>query len=116
MSKKSVFGLSENIAGLLSYVFMFFSGIVILILEKENKFVRFHALQSTIWFVFICVLGWVLRFLAVIPLLGFFIGIISWFVGVVSFVSWVVLMYMAYKGDTFKLPVIGDVVWAQVNK
>ena len=114
--KKSVFGLNENIAGALSYVFTFFSGIVVLVMEKENKFVRFHALQSTIWFVFLCVLGWALRILAGIPLLGLLIGVVAWAVGVISFASWVLLIVMAVKGETFKLPVIGDVVWAQVNK
>lgn len=116
MTKKSIFGLSENIAGLLCYVLTFFSGIVILILEKENKFVRFHALQSTIWFVFLSVLGWVLNVFSHVPLLGFFTGVVASVVGLVSFVSWIYLMYMAFKGNTYKLPVIGDVVWNQINK
>jgi uncharacterized membrane protein len=116
MTKKSIFGLDENIAGVVSYVFAFFSGIVVLVMEKENKFVRFHALQSTIWFLFLCIVSWVLGILSGIPLLGILISIVRSLVGLVSFVSWAYLMFMAYKGSLFKLPIIGDVVWNQINK
>ena len=112
MSRKSVFGLSENIAGLFCYAFWFVSGIVILVMERENKFVRFHALQSVIWFVLLTVVQWILGFLAFLP----FIGILSWAVGVLCFASWIYLMYMAFKGNKFKLPMIGDVVEAQIEK
>ena len=114
--KKSVFGLDENVAGLLCYAFSFFSGIAILVLEKENKFVRFHALQSTLWFVFLGILSWVLNILVRIPILGFLVGLVYGLIGLAIFASWVFLMYKAYKGQTFKLPVIGDVVWNQINK
>jgi len=120
---KSVFGLDENIAAALSYILGPFSGIAVLIMERENKFVRFHALQSTIWFVFLMVAGWVLRFagavLGAIPILGWFVGIVlgsALFVGSVLYVaSKIYLMLKAYGGVTFKLPIIGEVVWNQVN-
>ena len=116
MTKKSIFGLDENIAGVLCYVLGFFSGIVVLILEKENKNVRFHALQSTIWFLFLFIARWVLGIIFKIPLIGLVAGLANWLVGIVLLVSWAYLIYQAYKGKTFKLPIIGDVVWAQVNK
>lgn|SRR5699024_1358722 len=47
---KTAIGLEENIAGLLCYLFTFVSGIIFLLIEKENKFVRFHAMQSLIFF------------------------------------------------------------------
>ena len=43
-------GLKENIAGVLCYVLGWVSGIVFLIIEPNNKFVRFHAFQSIIVF------------------------------------------------------------------
>jgi len=117
---KSIFGLDQNIAAVLSYVFGPFSGIAVLIMERENKFVRFHALQSTLWFLFIMVVGWMLGVLADIP----FIGVVLGFVvapalaigGFLVFCSWVLLMLKAFSGETFKLPVVGDVVWSQINK
>ena len=111
MSGKSVFDLDEKIAGLLTYVLCFFSGIFFLIAEKENKFVRFHALQSTVWFLFLLVLTFVVNLFWWIPLLG---GLLAWIVRLVWLVSWIYLMYMAYKGATFKIPVLGDAVWNQI--
>ena len=121
---KSVFGLSENIAAALSYVLGPISGIAVLVLERENKFVRFHALQSTLWFFFLWVLRWVLSFLiglvSWVPILGWVVslamGPVLWIGGLIYFGSKLYLMFRAYSGATFKLPVVGDVVWAQINK
>jgi uncharacterized membrane protein len=116
MSRKSVFDLDENTAGLLSYLFCFVSGIFFLVMERENKFVRFHALQSTVWFLVLIVVRTVLGILALFPILGSLFGFINGLVYVLMFFSWVYLMFMAYKGAEFKIPVLGDVVWKQVNK
>ena len=117
---KSIFGLDENLAAALSYVLGFFSGIAVLIMERENKFVRFHALQSTLWFLFIAIVTWVLRLVANLPIIGWILGIpitlILTIIGLVTFASWVFLMYKGYKGETYKLPIVGDIVWAQINK
>jgi len=114
--KKSVFGLPENVAALVSYALCCLSGIVVLVMEKENRFVRFHALQSIIWFLFALVLSWVLSFLARIPVIGLIFGLASGLVGLAIFASWILLMYKAYKGEMFKLPIVGDVVEGQLNK
>ena len=62
MEKTSI-GLNENVAGLLCYVLGWISGLVFLLIESENKFVRFHALQSIIVFgaltVIQIILGWI---------------------------------------------------------
>jgi uncharacterized membrane protein len=117
---KSIFGLQENIAAALSYVFGFFSGIAVLIMERENKFVRFHALQSTLWFLFLMIVGWVLRLVRGLPFIGWILGIIInpllTVLGIVITASIIFLAYKAYKGESFKLPIIGDIVWAQINK
>jgi len=112
MSKRSVFGLSENIAGLFSYAGVFVTGAIVLVLERENKFVRFHALQSVLWFLFLSVLKFVLGFISFLP----FMGILAVLVQIVGVASWIYLMYMAFNNHKFKLPTIGDVVEAQINK
>ena len=117
---KSIFGLNENIAAALAYLFGPFSGIIVLVLERENKFVRFHALQSTLWFLFLMITSWVLGVFTSIPIIGLILGLVInpvlWLGGILTFVSWAFLMFKAYSGATFKIPVIGDVVWTQVNK
>jgi len=110
MTKKSVFGLNENAASLLSYALFFFSGVIVLIMEKENKTVRFHALQSILWFMVLSISSTVAGWL---PLIGRPLGSLIWLVTVVS---WAFLMYSAYMGKRFKIPMIGDVAEAQINR
>lgn len=108
MEKTSI-GLDENIAGLLSYVLVWVSGLVIYLLETENKFVRFHALQSVITFGTLMVAGIVLGW---IPVVGLIIG---WAISVLSFVLWIVLMVKAYQGEKYKLPIVGDIVEKRIG-
>jgi len=111
--EKSVFGLDENIAGVLCYLLGFISGVVMLIMERENKFVRFHALQSTMWFILLAIVGWVVgAILGWIPLIG---GLLTSAIGLFTVASAIFLMYNAYMGKKFKIPVIGDVVEGQLG-
>jgi uncharacterized membrane protein len=97
---------NDNMKGALAYLLGFITGIVLLIVEKNSKFVRFHAMQSTIVFGGIFVLG-------LIP----FIGMILWIVlPFVSFILWVLLMWKAYNGEMYKLPYIGDLAEKQLEK
>lgn len=99
---KTSTGIQQNLAGLLCYVLGWVTGIVFLILEKENRFVRFHAVQSIVVFgaytIVAIVLGW-------IPIIGW---IITPILGVIAFILWIFLMYKAYKGQMFKLPWAGN--------
>jgi uncharacterized membrane protein len=104
--QKTSTGLDQNIAGLLAYVLGFITGIIFLILEKDNKFVRFHAMQSTIIFLVLLVIG----------MIPFFGPVLSFIVSPIAFILWIVLMYKAYQGEMFKLPVIGDYAAKWVNK
>jgi len=120
MNNKSVFGLNENLAAALAYVGIFISGIVVLVMERENKFVRFAAMQSTIFFGALAIVMWVLGLLAIIPVLGWILGwlfgLVGWLLGVAGFIVWLYLMITAYKGQAVKLPVLGDICWDQVHK
>ena len=113
MEKKSIFGLSENVASLLCYAGLFFSGIVILVMEKENKTVRFHALQSTLWFMFLGLVRMVASWFAWFPLFG---GLLATALQLLFVASWIFLMYTAYTGKKFKIPMIGDTVESQIYK
>jgi uncharacterized membrane protein len=116
MRNKSLFDLDENISGLLCYALGCVSGIIYFVLEKSNKFVRFHALQSTVWFLLLFVVNAILGFFTWIPIIGSILGFVQWLIGLLILVSWIYLMVMAYKGSTFKIPIIGDTVENQINK
>jgi uncharacterized membrane protein len=116
MGSKSLFDLDEKISGLLCYALGWISGIIYFVLEKSNKFVRFHALQSTVWFLLLFIVNIVLGWLVWIPVIGSIIGVLQWLIGLLSLASWIYLMVMANKGATFKIPIIGDAVENQINK
>ena len=107
-TKNTSTGLQENVAGLLCYVAGWVTGIIFLILEKENKFIRFHAWQSIFVFGAFTVVSIVLSF---IPVIGWVVG---WLLGIVAFVLWIVLMVKAYGGAKYKLPISGDLAEKQV--
>ena len=96
-------GLEENVAGLLCYAGIWVSGLVFLLIETENKFVRFHAAQSIIVFGFLSIIGTVFSWM---PFFHFYF--VSSLVGTIMFVLWIVLMVKAYQGTLYKLPVAGD--------
>ncbi|USG65355.1 DUF4870 domain-containing protein [Brevibacillus ruminantium] len=102
-------GLMSNIAGLLCYLVGFVTGIVFLVIEKENRFVRFHAMQSTFVFGALFILNLILGFL---PIIGWFISLL---IGPITLILWVVLMYKAYQGEYFKLPFVGDLAEQQLK-
>ena len=119
-NQKSALGLDGNIAALIGYIF----GIVALILifiEKDNKFVRFHALQSVLWSV-VCVVG-----LFVVMIVGMIIsailGAMSNTLGILGFGITMLLYFAvifgmlgglifgaikAYGGTEYKLPIVGN--------
>ena len=96
-------GMQPNIAALFRYLLCFITGIIFYIIEKENKFVRFHAMQSIVvsgaLFVAYIVLGF-------IPVIGWLLITI---VGIAGFILWIVLIIKAYQGEYYKLPIAGDI-------
>lgn len=99
---KSSTGLEENIAGLLSYLAGWITGLIFFLIEKDSKFVKFHAMQSIVTFGGLMVVAWII---SIIPVIGWAIGGLLSVLGVVL---WIVLMVKAYQGQKFKLPFIGD--------
>ncbi len=105
MAEKAGTGLPKNTAAALAYVLGWLSGFVFLLIEKD-PFVRFHAMQSIITF-------GALNIIAIIPFLNVLLGPV---VLVVGFVLWLVLIFKAYQGEEFKLPVVGDFAKKQLGR
>jgi uncharacterized membrane protein len=99
---KTSTGIEPNVAALLSYVLGWVTGLVFFLIEKENKFVRFHAFQSIVTF----------AALTAIPIVLGFIPVIGWMLIPVVYLAelaiWIILMVKAYQGEKFKLPIAGD--------
>ncbi|MEO6528760.1 MAG: DUF4870 domain-containing protein [Gemmatimonadaceae bacterium] len=105
-------GLPANVAGALAYVLGPITGILFYILEKDNRFIRFHAAQSIVVSLALFILGFVLGMLstvlAFIPILGWLVAILlSFGLSIGSFVLWLFLMWQAYKGLEWEAPFAG---------
>ena len=94
-------GMRAPAAGWLSYLGGWVTGLLFLLLGRGNGFVRFHAMQSLIFFGAMSIVTTVFTH---IPFLGF----LGSGLGFVTFICWMVLMVKAARGKYYKLPIIGD--------
>jgi uncharacterized membrane protein len=94
-------GIRARTAGLLCYLFGWVSGLIFLLLERENRFVRFHAMQSLLFFGILSVVAWVFSYLPFFAAIGSALGL-------VMFIGWIVMMVKAHRGQYYKLPLFGD--------
>lgn len=101
--------LDPNLAAALAYVGGAVTGIIFLLVENENRYVRFHAMQSAVTFLGVLIVHLILGGL---PLIGWALYL-PFILGVV--VLWFVLMFKALRGEQYKLPYIGDWVEQQLR-
>jgi len=125
--------LDSNVGAMLCYIANFLCclglvlAIVFLFTEKENRFVKFHAVQSLFLIALEIALGLILEILTVILRLALSIADLGWIAGLLTWVLGVFLLFIffilliiggikAYGGQWFKLPIIGGFAWKTVNK
>jgi uncharacterized membrane protein len=113
-------GLDPQFAGALAYLAGPFSGVIILLAERTNRFVRFHAWQAIIG------LGG-LGFIAVALLLCAFLGLfvsptvfktlyaMAGIAAVAWLVAWATCLVKAFGGSAWKLPVAGRLAERRVS-
>jgi uncharacterized membrane protein len=101
--------MPQNTAAGLSYIL--FAGIIVFLIEKQNRLVRFHAMQGFILFAIWAVFGIIDRTVSsalydssLLLLSTCVFGL----VGLGLFIVWLIGMINAFQGKYFKLPVIGD--------
>lgn len=131
---KSGTGIDPNVAAAISYIWIV--GLIFFFIEKENRFVRFHAMQSILYGIAWSVLMIVLIILGVIftaigaaisatagdaigTLFGIIVGLVwllIWLVPLAMLVGLILTAVKAYQGKTVKLPIIGNIAEKIVNK
>ncbi|HVQ36915.1 MAG TPA: DUF4870 domain-containing protein [Pyrinomonadaceae bacterium] len=127
-------GLEPNIAAALSYIWIV--GVIFYLMEKENAFIRFHAMQSilfgianTVIMMLLVIVGMVLTFAfgiggamvgggvsSLASLLIWLIWLLFWLIGIALFATLIVAAVKAYQGAKFKLPIIGNMAERIANK
>ena len=116
---KTSMGLDENVAGALCYVLGFITGIIFLVMEKDSKFVKFHAIQSII----VSLALWVFNMVITSILIAAFsysmwgiVGMVSSLISLAFLIIWIMMILKAYQGEKFKLPIVGDIAEKQSEK
>ena len=114
-SGPSTMSMNPRIAALLSNALIWIGGLFFFFAERKNRFVRFNAAQSILFFGSVSIVFEVislLSFLTLIPLIGWAFGIILGAVHVVLLLGaglvWLFLCFQAYRGAKTKLPFFGD--------
>ena len=105
MSQSSGTSLQPNVAGLLCYLAGWVTGLVFFLIEKDDDFVRFHAMQSIIVFGGLAIFCIIFGILMLVPFLGWILFTLLW---IATLILWILLMVKAYQGEKFKLPLVGD--------
>ena len=128
---KSALGMDGNVTALLGYL-IWVVALILVFIEKENKFVRFHALQSVFWGITTLIGAVVLYILGIIIMFGgSIVGImidaaigvpivtlLVWLITILVFLLAIVLLFgglagvifaaiKSFNGAIFKLPVVG---------
>ncbi|SDO44894.1 DUF4870 domain-containing protein [Alkalicoccus daliensis] len=103
-------GLNQNTAATLSYVLGFITGLIFLFLEKDNKFIRYHAMQSIVISLAFLLINTILSF---IPIIGW---ILAPLFAPVALIIWILCMVKAYQGHWYEFPVAGKFAREQVEK
>ncbi len=101
-------GMDQKLAVLFTYVFGWIGALVFYLVEKDNKFVKFSAMQSilinAVWITLIITLSVLSRF----PVFGFVFSILSYLTSIAFIAAIVFLAISGYKGEKIKLPIVGD--------
>ncbi|MFZ5424248.1 MAG: DUF4870 domain-containing protein [Patescibacteria group bacterium] len=98
--------MDQNMEAAFAYILTPITGFVVYHFEKENKFIRFHAMQSIVFGI-----ASVIALTIADALVAVFIGIIlSPIVTMVVFGLWLFLMWKAYNNEEFELPFLGQIV------
>jgi len=131
--KTSFMNLDSNVGAMLCYIANFLCclglvlAIIFLVTEKENRFVKFHAVQSLFLAALQIVVGIVIGILGLIlslALNAFDMSWVAWililglrFILLLIFLAlWIMGGVKAYGGQWYKLPIIGEFAWKTVNK
>ena len=111
-------GMQPNIEAGLSYVLGWVTGLIFFLMEKQNRFVRFHAMQSILFFGGLTVIRIILSFISFfdIPFLGLLVGLVSIAVGIIGLVGYIILLINGFQGKYYKLPIVGDYAEKYANQ
>lgn len=115
-------GLTRNMAGALAYSLGIITGILFMVLEpyKRDRFVRFHAMQSILYFVFAVAfsIAWSIVVGILMHISGWFFVVafpIRLIISLAMFGLWLYVMFQAYSEREFRIPILGAIASKQAG-
>jgi uncharacterized membrane protein len=110
--------LDENIACAACYLLWAITGILFLVLEPYNRsrLVKFHAYQSIIVGIALFCGFAALRVLPFLPFVGWMFTLVTLGYPLFGFVLWIVLMYKAFRKESWELPIVGQLARSMAEK
>ncbi|KKU57056.1 MAG: hypothetical protein UX79_C0024G0005 [candidate division WWE3 bacterium GW2011_GWB1_47_11] len=106
------YNLAPNVEAALAYLLTPITGVIVLLAEKDNKFVRFHAMQSILFGVVVFAASFIASVLTIVLIGIILIPVVT----IASVVLWLLLMWKAYNNVEYELPILGKIAHNQVNK
>jgi uncharacterized membrane protein len=113
------------VASAACYLLTWVTGIIFFLMEKDNKTVRFHAMQSILTFLPLMILIWIIGAILTMMVFGAgmygavglwgIVSLIIMLIWIIMFLLWLFLMFKAYQGEKFKVPIVGDIAEKQVK-
>lgn len=95
---------NSKVLAAVAYVLTWVTGLIIyLVANKNDKYARYHAMQSIVFGIAATIIGIILGF---IPIIGW---ILSPIYSILVIVAIIIFAVKAYNGEKFKLPVAGDI-------
>ena len=130
---KTSLGLESNVGAMLCYIANIICclgvilAVIFLVTEKENRFVKFHAVQSLFLVGLQLVVGIIVSILGLIVSMALDLVHMGWagsllvlglrlILLLIFVILWLIAGIKAYGGQWYKLPIIGEFAWKTANK
>ena len=107
---------SGRALAVLAYFLAAFSGLFLLVWKRDDRFVRFHALQAVAATLVFFAAGFLLWALAGFPILGFLYAYLLKLYLFALFLYWLFLMYRAWRGDWYRIPYLGRLLERELGR
>ena len=116
-------GLPQNLAAALACIFLMIGGVIFLIVDRSNRFVRFHCWQSIYLGIFILSVSLVFKIAELIfsqvPFVGrwliFLFSLVHLLIAIGWFVAYLITIVKALSNREWEVPIIGAVVRRQMG-
>lgn len=114
-------GLTSNVAAGLAVVFSLLGGVIFLLIEKKDRFVRFWAMQSVV----VGLIYFAFQFFTYIvnvvfhgPLgfVSWIWNVFAWFVGIGFFILYIFMLVKSFTGKEWEVPVAGKIARQQLGR